>query len=54
VATALCLAFFLTTMATSGLWLLAVDRRALRPVMTTTVLVVALGGYVAFLFALGG
>jgi len=51
-ATALCLAFFLTAMAASGLWLRAVDRRALRPVLTTAALVLALGGYVALLFAL--
>lgn len=42
-----CLAFFLTAIIGSGLWLLAVDRRALRPVMTTAVLVVAIGGYAA-------
>jgi hypothetical protein len=51
-ATALCLAFFLAAMTGSGLWLLAVDRRALRPVMTTAVLLVAISGYVAVLFAL--
>lgn len=48
-ATALCLAFFLAAMCVSALLLLAVDRRALRPVMTTAALVIALGGYVAAL-----
>lgn len=46
-ATLACLAFFLFCMAFSALWLLAVDRRALRPVMTTAALVIALGGYAA-------
>jgi hypothetical protein len=41
------LAFFLTAMVVSGIWLLAVDRNALRPVLTTAVLVVALAGYAA-------
>lgn len=42
-----CLAFFLFAMTGAALWLLAVDRRALRPVLTTTALVIALGGYAA-------
>lgn len=50
--TALCLAFFLTAMTGSALWLLRTERTALRPVLTTAALVVVLGGYVAFLFAL--
>jgi hypothetical protein len=49
-ATAICLALFLAAMVGSGLLLLAVDRRALRPVMTTAALVIALGGYAAALF----
>jgi hypothetical protein len=49
IATAVCLLFFLAAMVASGLWLLAVDRRALRPVMTTAALVIAAGGYVAAL-----
>lgn len=48
-ATLACLAFFLTSMTLSALWLLAVDRRALRPVMTSAALVIALGGYAAAL-----
>ena len=48
-ATSACLAFFLTSTAVSASWLLAVDRRALRPVMTTAALVIALGGYAAAL-----
>lgn len=47
--TALCLALFLTAMVGSALLLLAVDRRALRPVMTTAALVIAIGGYAAAL-----
>lgn len=47
--TAVCLAFFLAAMVASALLLLAVDRRALRPVMTTAALVIALGGYAAAL-----
>lgn len=47
--TAICLAAFLLVMVVSGLLLLAVDRRALRPVATTAVLIVALGGYAAAL-----
>ena len=42
-----CLAFFLTAIIGSGLWLLRVERQALRPVMTTAVLTVAIGGYAA-------
>jgi hypothetical protein len=49
ITNALCLALFLAAMVASGLLLLAVDRRALRPVMTTAVLIVALGGYAAAL-----
>jgi hypothetical protein len=49
VTTAVCLLFFLAAMVGSGLWLLAVDRRALRPVMTTAALIIALGGYAAAL-----
>lgn len=47
--TAICLGFFLLAMVVSGLWLLAVDRRALRPVVTTAALVIAVSGYVAAL-----
>lgn len=50
--TALCLAFFLTAMTGSGLWLRRVERQALRPVFTTAALAIACGAYVAFLFAL--
>jgi hypothetical protein len=49
VVTTFALAFFLTAMVTAALWLLAVDRRALRPVVTTAALVIALGGYAAAL-----
>lgn len=48
-ATALCLAFFLAVMCLSALLLLRVERTALRPVMTTAALVIAVGGYVAAL-----
>lgn len=46
------LALFLTAMVGAALGLLAVDRRALPPVLATAALVVVAGGYVAFLFAL--
>ncbi|WP_329177841.1 hypothetical protein [Streptomyces sp. NBC_01477] len=49
---AVLLALFLTAMVGAALALLAVDRRALTPVLATAALVVALGGYVAILFAL--
>ncbi|SFF11831.1 hypothetical protein SAMN05216251_108236 [Actinacidiphila alni] len=49
-----CLAFFLAALVGSGLWLLAVDRRALRPLLTSAVLVIALGGYAAVVLALRG
>lgn len=48
-ATAITLALLLLLMLGSVLGLLAVDRRALRPVMTTAALVIALGGYFAAL-----
>lgn len=48
-STAVPLAICLTLMLGAALGLLAVDRRALRPVMTTAALVIALGGYVAAL-----
>jgi hypothetical protein len=48
--TTICLGFFLLAMAVSALLLFAVDRRALRPVLTTTALVIALGGYAAAVF----
>lgn len=49
--TLIALAFFIAAIVGSGLWLLVVDRRALRPVMTTTALVIALGGYAAIVIA---
>lgn len=51
-SSAVFLALFLTAMVGAALALLAVDRRALPPVLVTAALVVAAGGYVAFLFAL--
>ncbi|WNI16927.1 hypothetical protein [Actinacidiphila sp. ITFR-21] len=45
--TTFALAFFLTATVTAALWLLRIDRRALRPVMTTAALVIAIGGYAA-------
>jgi hypothetical protein len=52
-ATLACLAFFLAAMTAAGLWLLAVDRRALRPVVTTAALVIAIGGYAAAWITVG-
>jgi hypothetical protein len=46
------LALFLTAMVGAALTLLRVERRALPPVLATAALIVAVGGYVAFLFAL--
>lgn len=48
-STAVPLGICLALMLGSVLGLLAVDRRALRPVMTTAALVIALGGYFAAL-----
>lgn len=48
-ATAITLAILLLLMLGSALGLLAVDRRALPPVLATAALVIALGGYVAAL-----
>jgi hypothetical protein len=41
------LTLFLTITIVAGLWLLAVERRALRPALTTAVLAITLGGYAA-------
>jgi hypothetical protein len=41
------LAFFLAAIVGSGLWLLRVERPALRPAMTGAILAVTLGGYAA-------
>jgi hypothetical protein len=41
--TTFALAFFLTAMVTAALWLLAVERRAIGPVMATSALVIAIG-----------
>lgn len=46
---AVALAFWLLLVAASAVGLLRVDRRTLRPVLTTTALVIALSGYVATL-----
>jgi hypothetical protein len=46
-----CLAFYLTAAIGSGLWLRRVERHALRPALTTTILAAALTGYVAFWIA---
>jgi hypothetical protein len=53
VITAICLVVFLLAMAGSALGLLAVDRRAVRPVLTTSALIVAVSGYVALVFHWG-
>lgn len=42
-ATTFALAFFLTATVTAALWLLAVDRRAIAPVVATSALVITLG-----------
>ncbi|WP_433893022.1 hypothetical protein [Streptomyces sp. CA-111067] len=51
--TAICLVVFLIAMAGSAAGLLSVDRRTLRPVLTTSALIVAVSGYVALVFHWG-